>query len=266
MTFTKEYIANEDRELEELDQYPTAFGITFTPRNSGITAGVVGLLGSLYLLFNWVIPAYTDLQRLQIDKDSKQQQVDQQTSGLGATKFQKIESQLQQKEATKQQILALFAQEKNLSTILLDISNIFKSRNVKLISFQPQALEPVVVSDSSLGSAVNNKLKRQTFNVKIEGNYANSQEVIRDLERLQPLILLNSLNTQMPEGGSVVKVVSTGKNQATIVPQGDQPVTTTFLLNVIIPLSAEELAKLAPPPPAAGQPPAEGQPPASPPQ
>ncbi|MFN7556864.1 MAG: pilus assembly protein, partial [Microcystis sp.] len=137
---------------------------------------------------------------------------------------------------------------------------IFKSRNVKLISFQPQALEPVVVSDSSLGSAVNNKLKRQTFNVKIEGNYTNSQKVIRDLERLQPLILLNSLNTQMEKQGSTIKVISTGKNKATIVPQGDKPVTTTFLLDVIIPLNAEELAKLAPPPPA------EGQPPASPPQ
>jgi len=59
----------------------------------------------------------------------------------------------------------------------------------------------------------------------------------------------------MPEGGSVVKVVSTGKNQATIVPQGDQPVTTTFLLDVIIPLNAEELAKLAPPPPPKVNPP-----------
>ena len=257
MTFTEEF---EDRELEEFDEYPIAFGITFTPRNSGIAAAVLGLLGSFYLLFNWVMPAYDTLQQLQNDAAGKQQQIDQQKSGLGPAELAKIESQLQQKEATKQQILALFAQEKNLSTILLDISNIFKSRNVKLISFQPQGLEPVVVSDGSLGSAVNNKLKRQTLNVKIEGNYANTQEVIRDLERLQPLILLNSLNTQMEKEGSAVKVVSTGNNKATIVPQGDKPVTTTFLLDVIIPLNAAELAKLAPPPPA------EGQPPASPPQ
>ncbi|MFY7931394.1 MAG: pilus assembly protein [Microcystis aeruginosa] len=257
MTFTEEF---EDRELEEFDQYPTAFGITFTPRNSGIAAAVLGLLGSFYLLFNWVMPAYNTLQQLQNDAANKQQQVDQQKSGLRPAEFQKIESQLPQKKAIKQQILSLFAKEKDLSTILLDISNIFKSRNVKLISFQPQRLEPVVVSDGSLGSAVNNKLKRQTLNVKIEGNYANTQEVIRDLERLQPLILLNSLNTQVDKEGSTVKVVSTSKNKATIVPQGDKPVTTTFLLDVIIPLNAEELAKLAPPPPA------EGQPPASPPQ
>jgi type IV pilus assembly protein PilO len=246
MTFTEEF---EDRELEEFDEYPIAFGITFTPRNSGIAAAVLGLLGSFYLLFNWVMPAYNTWQQLQNDAAGKQQQVDQQKSGLGSAEFQKIESQLQQKQAIKQQILSLFAKEKDLSTILLDISNIFKSRNVKLISFQPQGLEPVVVSDGSLGSAVNNKLKRQTLNVKIEGNYANTQEVIRDLERLQPLILLNSLNTQMEKEGSAVKVVSTGNNKATIVPQGDKPVTTTFLLDVIIPLNAEELAKLAPPTP-----------------
>jgi len=257
MTFTEEF---EERESEEFDEYPIAFGITFKPRNSGIAAAMLGLLGSLYLLFNWVMPAYNILQQLQTDAADKKQLLDQQKSRLEFSEFQKIESQLQQKKAIKQQILSLFAKEKDLSTILLDISNIFKSRNVKLISFQPQRLEPVVVSDGSLGSAVNNKLKRQTLNVKLEGNYANTQEVIRDLERLQPLILLNSLNTQMEKEGSVVKVVSLGKNQATIVPQGDKPVTTTFLLDVIIPLNAAELAKLAPPPPA------EGQPPASPPQ
>lgn len=253
MTFTEEF---EERELEGFDEYPIVFGITFTPRNSGIAIAVLGLLGSFYLLFNWLMPAYNALQQLQNDASSKQQQVNQQKSSLGQAQFQKVESQLQQKKAIKQQILSLLAKEKDLSTLLLDISNIFKSRDVKLISFRPEPLKSVVVSDGSLGSAANNKLKRQTFNVKIEGNYTNTQEVIRDLERLQPLILLNGLNTQMEKEGSAVKVVSTGNNKATIIPQGDKPLTTTFLLNVIIPLSAEEVAKLAPPPAAEGQPPA----------
>ncbi|MDB9403957.1 pilus assembly protein [Microcystis sp. CS-574] len=261
MTFNEEF---EKLKLEEFQEYPIAFGINFTPRNSGIAAAMLGLLGSLYLLFNWVMPAYDTLQQLQTDAADKQQLLEQQKSRLEFSEFQKIESQLQQQKAMKQQILSLFARERDLSTILLDVSNIFKSGDVKLVSFQPQGLEPVVVSDGSLGSEVNNKLKRQTFNVKIQGNYVNTQEVIRDLERLQPLILLNSLNTQMEKQGSTFKVVSTGNNKATIVPQGDRPVTTTFLLNVIIPLSAAELAKLAPPPPPEGQTPAEGQPSASP--
>jgi len=233
MTFNEEF---EKLKLEEFEEYPIAFGITFTPRNSGIAAAVVGLLGSLYLLFNWVMPAYNTWQQLQTDAANKKQMVDQQKSRLEFSEFQKIESQLQQQKAIEQKILSLFAKERDLSTILLDVSNIFKSRDVKLVS------------------------KRQTFNVKMEGSYAKTHEVIRDLERLQPLILLNSLNTQVDKEGSTVKVVSTSKNKATIVPQGDKPVTTTFLLDVIIPLNAEELAKLAPPPPA------EGQPPASPPQ
>ncbi|AKV65263.1 hypothetical protein [Microcystis panniformis] len=73
--FTEEF---EDRELEEFEEYPIAFGITFTPRNSGIAAAVLGLLGSFYLLFNWVMPAYDTLQQLQNDAAGKQQQIDQQ--------------------------------------------------------------------------------------------------------------------------------------------------------------------------------------------
>lgn len=265
MTFTEEYLPDEDRELEELANYPTAFGITFTPKVTGITLAIAGLLGSLYLGMNWVLPAYQSLQQLQADKTGKEQQVAQQRSGVAATEFEKVETQLLQKEGIKQQILSLFANEKDINTLLLDIDRIFRSRGVTLISFQPQGTGAAVITDSSLGADVNNKLKRQTFNVQMKGRYVDSQNVLRDLERLQPLILLKNLNTQADEGERIAKVVSTGKNQATIVPEDDKPVVTSFLLDLVIPLTPEELAKLAPPP---APPPAQpGEtPPANPPQ
>jgi hypothetical protein len=264
MTFTEEYLPDEDRELEELANYPTAFGITFTPKVTGIALAGAGLLGSLYLALNWVLPAYQYLQQLQTDRTGKEQQVEQQKSGVAVTEFQKVEARLQQKEATKQRILSLFANEKDGNTILLDIDGIFRSRNVTLLNFQPQGTGATIIADGSLGADVNNKLKRQTFNVQMQGKYTDSQNVIRDLERLQPLLLLRNLSTQAEGEGATVQVVSTGKNRATIVPGPDQPVTTSFLLDLIAPLSPEELAKLAPPPPpAGGQPNQGGQPPAN---
>jgi type IV pilus assembly protein PilO len=261
MTFTEEYLTDEERDLEELSNYPTAFGITFTPKVSGIALAIAGLLGSLYLALNWLLPAQQSLQQLQADEMSKQQQVDQAKSGVSNQEFQNVDRQLQQKEALKQQILALFANENDVNTLLLDISQIFQARKVTLISFQPQGSRPTVITDSSLGAAVNNRLKRQSFNVQMKGRYANSQDVLRDLERLQPLVVIKNLSTKIEQGELVATVVTQGKNQARIIPNANQMVTTSFLLDMIIPLTAEELAKLAPPPAAEGQ--KEQQPPAN---
>jgi len=49
---------------EENPNYPTAFGITFTPQVGGILFGVLGLLGSLYLFLNVVQPAWENYQKL----------------------------------------------------------------------------------------------------------------------------------------------------------------------------------------------------------
>ncbi|MEG3436003.1 hypothetical protein V0288_02630 [Pannus brasiliensis CCIBt3594] len=281
MTFTEEYIADEDRELEELANYPTAFGITFTPKVSGIAVGIGGLLASGYLLMNWVLPTYQALQQLQADKTGKEQQVQQQRGGVSPAVFQQVEAQLREKEALKKQIISLFGNAKALDTLLLDISRIFRSRNVSLVSFQPQGTSATPIADGSLGAEVNNKLKRQTFNVQLKGQYVNIHEVLQDLEQLQPLILLKNINIQAVEEGRLYRLdfknspvqdvnvrnaeggrsyrvnVKTGPVRVEPVDKSKEQVTATFLLDMIVPLTPEELAKLAPPPPPEGQ---QGQP------
>lgn len=260
MTFTEEYIADEDRELEELANYPTAFGITFTPRVTGIAIGIGGLLASGYLLMNWVLPAYQTLQQLQTDKTGKEQQVQQQRGGVSPAEFQKVEARLREKEALKKQILSLFGNAKALDTLLLDISRIFRTRNVSLVSFQPQGTGATPIADGSLGAEANNKLKRQTFNVQLKGQYVNINEVLRDLEQLQPLILLKNLNIQNLEEGRLYHLDRKNSPVKIEPVEGsEEQVTATFLLDLIVPLSAEEIAKLAPPPPPGGQPGQPGQ-------
>ncbi|MBD0265673.1 MAG: pilus assembly protein PilO, partial [Tolypothrix sp. Co-bin9] len=65
--------------------YPTAFGITFTPRIIGILAGVLGLGVAAFILSNLVMPAWDTFQQQQ-------------------AKSQDLEAQIQQKNDSIQQI------------------------------------------------------------------------------------------------------------------------------------------------------------------
>jgi len=247
MTFTEEYLGDED-DLQGSSEYPSAFGITFTPRVSGIAIGVLGLLGSLYLALNWLLPMYDQYQKLKTDEITKQDQITQRKIGDLDRKIEALQIQLQQKESQKQQVLAMFAREQDLNTLLLDISNLLKNRNIELLSFSPQGkLAPI--SDGSLGEMVNNKLKRQTYQARLRGGFESTQAVVRDLERLQPLVIVRGLKSQAEAQENVGTLVGTSPSSAQVIPAQNLPITTDMQLDVIIPLTAEEVAKLAPPPP-----------------
>jgi len=247
MTFTEEYLGDED-DLQGSSEYPSAFGITFTPRVSGIAIGVLGLLGSLYLALNWLLPMYDQYQKLKTDEITKQDQITQRKIGDLDRKIEALQIQMQQKESQKQQVLAMFAREQDLNTLLLDISNILKNRNIELLSFSPQG-KIAPISDGSLGEMVNNKLKRQTYQAKLRGSFESTQAVVRDLERLQPLVIVRGLKSQAEAQENVGTLVGTSPSSAQVIPAQNLPITTDMQLDVIIPLTAEEVAKLAPPPP-----------------
>ena len=247
MTFTEEYLGDED-DLQGSSEYPSAFGITFTPRVSGIAIGVLGLLGSLYLALNWLLPMYDQYQKLKTDEITKQDQITQRKIGDLDRKIEALQIQLQQKESQKQQVLAMFAREQDLNTLLLDISNLLKNRNIELLSFSPQG-KMAPISDGSLGEMVNNKLKRQTYQAKLRGSFESTQAVVRDLERLQPLVIVRGLRSQAEAQENVGTLVGTSPSSAQVIPAQNLPITTDMQLDVIIPLTAEEVAKLAPPPP-----------------
>jgi hypothetical protein len=196
---------------------------------------------------NWVLPNYSTFQQLKADETTKQQQLEQQKGLTKPTRFQKLQADLAQKQAVKNQVISMFADQKALNTILIDVENIFQARNVELTKFQPTG-ETTIVNDGSLGANVNNKLKRQSYSVAMKASYENTQNVFRDLERLQPLILIKNINSTIAEDNAVATLVQTGKNTAQLIPKTNQQVVTNFNIDMILPLTPEEVAKLAPPP------------------
>ena len=176
MTVTEDFISVEEGGIEAAaPAYPNAFGITFTPALSGIIIAVLGLAGALYLLLNQVMPALQKNQELQASRSEKQSQFEQKEANL--RQGEKVKTELAQAKQQKTEVLNLFANEKSLDTLLLDLNRLVESANAKLQrnevraklkKFVPAKQSGEVIADGSLGPEVNGKLRRQLFNVEIE--------------------------------------------------------------------------------------------------
>ncbi len=256
MTFAEE---TGDKTLLEEREYPSAFGITFTPLNSGIGLGVLGILGAIYIWMTFGAPNYDKYNQLKAQETEKEQQLATEKNGNYQSKLTQVEQEISQAKKLQTTAYSLFANESSADTLLLDLNRLVRIRQATLSSFTPDN-KAVVVSDGSLGLLVNNKLKRTTFNLDVQGDFLKVHELMRDVERLQPLLLVKNFKAvaALPEAQPTNIIKTQYKDGKIIYEQGkNSQVKTTFRLDLIFPLSPDEMAKLNPPAPAASPPPAE---------
>lgn len=246
MTVTEDYISVEEGgEFEAAaPTYPTAFGITLTPAVSGVLIAVLGLGGALYLVLNMVMPAFQKYQELQASRNEKQGLIEQKQTGLIQT--EQVKTQLAQAKQQKVEVLGLFANEKTLDTLLLDLNRVVESSNAqiqrnnvraKLKRFVPVNQTAEVIADSSLGAAVNGKLKRRVVNIELEGTFEQTQSIVRNIERLQPLLIVRDYQSALAQASP---------NQQGKVVQGPATITTSFQLQALMPIGSQEAVTAAP--------------------
>ncbi|AFZ03711.1 hypothetical protein [Calothrix sp. PCC 6303] len=239
----------EGGEFEEAgaaSSYPVVFGITFTPQISGILLGLLGIGGSAYMVMNMVMPAWETFQQQQVKETELKGQIEQKQASIN--QIGKVKQDLAEAKIQKAQVLGLFSNEKTLDTLLLDLNRLVESGNdllpanavkAKMKKFTPDAQRTELVTDGTLGVAVNGKLKRAKVNIEISGTYKQTQAILRNIERLQPLLLVKEYqSTIQPE--EVLEIA--GKK---IRRTGDAPITTSFQLQALMPLSPEEIAAAA---------------------
>ncbi len=246
MTFAEEFNADRAMDADGSPEYPKVFGVTLTPIASGIALAALGVCGCGYILMNMAMPVWNDLQKVDGDKQSKEGQLQQLKSGSADKIVADLNVQLTQKNTQKTQVLGLFASQRTLDTLLLDVNSFIVANQAKLNSFVPEA-KTAIVQDSSLGSAVNNKLKRQTYSVAIEGTFPQIQAIFRSIERLEPLLVVKDFKS-IPVEKQILALLPTQANRGQVVPVGAMKVKAEFKLDAILPLSAEETAQLQPKP------------------
>jgi type IV pilus assembly protein PilO len=251
MTYADEEFLPEGQ--VETPNYPTAFGITFTPKVGGIIFAVLGLLGAAYLFVNVVQPEWARNQTLQDEKAKIQDDIQK----LEDTK-KKIALKKQELEAAKvqnKQVLSLFANEKTLDTLLLNLNSSIKEREgASLETYNPGENSPAtdgVINDGSLGAEVNGKLKRKTVNVELVGSFNQIQSIMRSFERLQTLLVVKDFKLETSDEPIIVLVDPSGKSvpgvrkkdkpgQAGVVTNANPNLKATFKLEVLMPVKPEE--------------------------
>lgn len=233
--------------------YPTAFGITFTPRVGGILVGAAGLLGALYLAVNAVQPAWERYQALENDVKTRQGQIKDQAKIQ--QEIAQAEKKLEEAKEKNQQVLSLFPTQKTLDTLLLDLNNPVKSTNGQLTSYEPVA-QPTSSSSSTSTAAAsvpgNGKLERKTYNITLEGNFDQVQSIMRSIERLQPLLVVKDFKSELNDqqvflindNGQATPAFVRRDTRAGSV-QARPTLKTTFKLDALVPTSELEANKAA---------------------
>ena len=236
MTFADDF-ALDEKELGE--DYPSAFGITFTPKVSGIAIAVAGISLAIYGFVKYVQPAREEYQQKLTQKQELQQQLNSIKSGDADLKLAQLEADLEASKVLKSRVLSMFTSEEDLETLLIDLNSFIASNQAELIQYQPDS-NTSVIDDASWGAGVQGKLKRKGVSLTIEGTFNETRELLRDLERLQPLLMIQSISSTVTEEPTAV-LTNTTEGQTTIVPKTEAELKTQIKLDAILPMSQAEL-------------------------
>jgi type IV pilus assembly protein PilO len=275
-------------EFEEGPSYPSAFGLELTPKVQGGAIAIAGLVGAVVLFMQLVSPVAETRSTLRTTVSDKEAQLEAQRNSL--QNQEAIQAELDNVIQQRVGIYSLLGSPESLDTLLLDINQQIKASNAglnQLLSGRLQSsvqtlrllgvTDPVVrafytaelqqfnpggasgiVQDGTYGETLNGKLERQVVNVTFTSLFDQGQSILRNIERLEPLVVISGFNqTWSIDSGGIP-----GEALNRVV----RPISTSFRLEVLVPVGDPTQIPAPPPPPAEGEgeggAPAEGEAPA----
>lgn len=240
-------------DMEETSPYPKVFGIELTPLVSGLLLIVLGAAAALWVFQNLVSPVLETNSTLQSEVDQKQSLLVD--TGELERQIEEAQARLVEAENLRTDVLGLFASEASLDTLLFDLNERIRSANAgiedevrqaNLVTFELNDDLSGVITDSSYGPAVNNRLERRVFDVSMRGDFTQTQSIIRSIERLQPLMVLREFNSELNTAAQESLV----NQQGQVIARSDYVlIDTSFQVHVLLP-APEGAFEAANPPPA----------------
>lgn len=249
MTVSEEFIPTE----EEQEGGGGILGIKLTPQIIGIAIAVLGIAASAALYFYLLQPALEQQAKLQTDIQTKQQEIE--ALKRGAAGKAEAQATLAREIQLRSEVSTLFGDAKTLDTLLFDINKIVKAGGAKLNLFNKKpnsqekmaaALFPKVANNLPSTGPMGDRFQGMSIPMELEGSFAQTQSILRNIERLEPLILVDdkfmlALNEDRTEVNNLaVEVDAQGK----VIRLTDPSLKTTVNLLVIVPKSPETFAAM----------------------
>ncbi|MBF2001060.1 MAG: pilus assembly protein PilO [Synechococcales cyanobacterium M58_A2018_015] len=248
MTIGGDFVpAGNSRELAG-PTYPKVFGITITPTVGAILLALLGVAGAYVLWTNLVQGTLQRNRELKQDIAAKEAQL--RDPEAMQQQIAEAKTRLQEAQQLQADVRSLFASESSMDTLLLDINERVQAvnagitdpaRRATLSKFELNQEASGPVTDGSLGAEVNNKLERRVYDVEIQGTFPQTQSIIRNIERLQPLLVVSEFDSTLDRASQ--KIVLDGEGRLDPGRQPDPRVITAFQLAALVPVDSP-----APPP------------------
>jgi len=231
MTFAEEFVPGDQGEASQA----TFLGLAVSPLLVGVILAVVGVAGAGYMGWTMVKPVYEANTALTVEITNLQTQVEQQKASLG--KIAEAQEKVDVAKLRRAEMLAFFAKDEALETILLDFEAIVKQQGVKLNSLSLSA-DPEVVVDGSLGETANGRFKRQALTLDVTGNFASIHRLFQALEKFEPIVQVTTFSLNSAAPVQKIQVAPNGKIQ---VSQENVELTTSLSVQVVVARSQAEI-------------------------
>lgn len=149
----------QDSDFDQGPNYPTIFGVTLTPVVTGVLLATAGLVGAAALWAYLVNPAWENYQTLDAAVKEKSEQLKQQATVKKQIQDAKVK--LVQVNQQRDQVYALFANEKTIDTLLLDLNQLIEKNNAGRVGATRAKLNncPAAIRDQYANIATYNKFE-----------------------------------------------------------------------------------------------------------
>jgi type IV pilus assembly protein PilO len=256
MTASEDYIPVEEEEFEEEKEDAAGkiniLGFAVPIGALGILGGVFGVGVGVWLYLSVLQPTIEARNELQANIKEARKSIKQKRQLL--QDMQELEAQKQKALQQQRVVASLFTRRETLSTLLFDINNLIARQNaliesqaeqLQLLNFTPESgLQEIPPEDTSLGSWAPGKLKKKVYSVTMEGTFEQLQSFVRNLERLESLLLIKNAEVELQQGTLEVGL-GWRNGEVAIVDRSTPRLRTSFTLEAIVPRSKEEIIQQA---------------------